>query len=309
MARISSKKKPAPRVSEATAKTLVQDSLKRYLADVRRYPILSKEEEFDIARRLQATQDPELTMALITANLRLVVKIAFEYQSSTIPLLDLIQEGNVGLMQAVKKFDVERNIRLSSYAQWWIRAYILKYLMDNYKLVKLGTTQAQRRLFYNLKKEREKLLNQGITPSAELLAKRLDVKEKDVVEMQMRLNNRELSLDAPVRDDDDSSTLSDLIAAQLNPIDDTLSRRQLAGVLLGKLDDFRSDLEGRDEVIWDRRLVAEDPLTLQQLGDIFGVSRERARQLQARIISRLSKFLERELKDYGDVQLDFPMFH
>lgn len=294
--------------SAQETRVLVEDSLKRYLTDIRKYPILTKPEEFRLARCYTEDNDSTAAMQLITSNLRLVVKIALEYQSTTISLLDLIQEGNVGLMQAVKKFDPERNIRLSSYAQWWIRAYILKYLMDNYKLVKLGTTQAQRKLFYNLKKEREKLAQQGITPTAKLLAERLAVRERDVREMETRLSGREVSLDSPLNDGE-SGTLLDFVASQDPFADEIVGQREASVLLMDKLAAFRKTLKGRDVEIWERRLLSHDPMTLQQLGDLFGVSRERARQLEARIVSNLGKFLHKEIEDVDGLHLEFPLFH
>lgn len=272
-----------------SSRALVEDSLKRYLADIRRYPVLDKSEEFELARASKEG-DEAATQRLVNCNLRLVVKIALEYQSTRVSLLDLIQEGNVGLMQAVRKFDPERNIRLSTYAQFWIRAYVLKFLMDNYKLVKVGTTQAQRKLFYNLKKEKEKLVQQGVEPTSERLAERLDVREKDIVEMETRLQGREISLDAPVNDE--SGTLMDLIPAKNRLADEMFDHALVDQHLKERLAEYRKTLKGRDAKIWDKRLVAEKPLTLQQLGDLFGVSRERARQLQARILKKLARYLD-----------------
>lgn len=281
------------RAKRDTSRALVEDSFKRYLADIRRHPVLTKPQEFDLARRVKSGE-ANATAELVNCNLRLVVKIALEYQSTRMSVLDLIQEGNVGLLQAVRKFDPERNIRLSTYAQFWIRAYILKFLMDNYKLVKVGTTQAQRKLFYNLKKEKERMLQQGLEPSAEALARRLDVREKDIIEMETRLSGREISLDAPVNSEDDSGTLMDLIPGNGHTPDDIYDHTAVSHHLRGRLVEFRKRLSGRDCDIWDRRLVSEEPFTLQQLGDLFGVSRERARQLEARILKNLSKFLNED---------------
>ncbi|MDX9722918.1 MAG: RNA polymerase factor sigma-32 [Myxococcota bacterium] len=272
-----------------------RDSLKRYLADIRHYPVLDKDDEVDCARRAQAGDEAASTR-LVSCNLRLVVKIALEYQSTRVSLLDLIQEGNMGLLQAVRKFDPERSIRLSTYAQFWIRAYILKFLMDNYRLVKVGTTQAQRKLFYNLRKEKERLAQQGITPSTERVAAELDVRERDVVEMETRLAARELSLDAPVNED--AGSLMDLISSSDAPADEQLDQRVLERHVGERLSAFRARLQGRDSEIWDRRLTADEPLTLQELGELFGVSRERARQLEARIVKNLGKYLE------GDERID-----
>jgi len=288
MAQAESKNGP----SKTSTRALVEDSLKRYLADIRRYPILKKEEEFELAKAI-SEGDAAATQRLINCNLRLVVKIALEYQSNRVSLLDLIQEGNMGLMQAVRKFDFERNIRLSTYAQFWIRAYVLKYLMDNYKLVKVGTTQAQRKLFYNLKKEKERLLQEGEQPTAERLAERLDVREKDVLEMETRLAGREVSLDAPVNGED-SGNLLDLIPSAKKGADELFDQLSVTAHLTDRLSRFRKSFRGRDSEIWDLRLVAEEPLTLQELGDRFGVSRERARQLEARIVRNLGKYLTQD---------------
>ncbi len=184
------------------------DALQRYMAEVSRHPLLSREEEHDLAVRFQQTHDPEIAYRLVTANLRLVVKIAHEYRRAAFSLLDLIQEGNVGLMHAVQKYDPLRGVKLSSYAAWWIRAYILRYLMDNWRMVKLGTTQAQRKLFFNLRKEQERLLSQGFEAAPKLLAERLDVSEQDVREMDQRLANDEFSIDAPVLGGQDEATSS-----------------------------------------------------------------------------------------------------
>jgi RNA polymerase sigma-32 factor len=284
---------------------LVADPVKRYLSEIRRYPILSREEEREIALDFEATGSEDAALQLITSNLRLVVKIALEYRSNWTSLLDLIQEGNVGLMQAVKKFDPAKQIRLSSYAQWWIRAYILKYLMDNYKLVKIGTTQAQRKLFYNLKKEKDRLERQGFQPTAKLLAQRLNVRERDITEMEARLSGREASLDAPTTDDNRGG-LIDVMAASGPSVDDIIARRELGRQILHKLKEFEDTLEGRDIEIWNRRLMVDSPMTLQQIGDLFGVSRERARQLEARILKKLKKFLADEVEEIGE--LEFPLF-
>jgi RNA polymerase sigma-32 factor len=286
-------------------RAMVADPVKRYLAEIRHYPILTKEEEQELAKEFLETDSSEAALRLVTSNLRLVVKISLEYQSTWTSLLDLIQEGNVGLMQAVRKFDPSKGIRLSSYAQWWIRAYILKYLMDNYKLVKIGTTQAQRKLFYNLKKEKDRLERQGFKPTPKLLAKALNVRERDVTEMEARLSGREASLDAPLVDDQRGS-LIDLLPAKGPEVDDIIARRELSRQILQKLKEFEDTLEGRDIEIWRNRLMVDSPMTLQQIGDLFGVSRERARQLEARILKKLKKFLNDEVAELQD--MDFPLF-
>lgn len=282
----------------------LNDPVQRYLSEIRRYPVLSRPDEYELACKYAESNSPADELRLVNCNLRLVVKIALEYQSSRIPLLDLVQEGNVGLIHAVRKFDPEKKIRLASYAQWWIRAYILKYLMDNYKLVKVGTTQAQRKLFYNLKREKDRLARQGLTPTPALLARSLAVREKDVVEMEGRLAGRESSLDAPLQDGE-SGTLGDILPSDEAPLEEQLNQKQVGAQMRQLLDDFAKTLEGRDVDIWSRRMVAEEPKTLQQIGDLFGVSRERARQLEARIMRRLTKYLGERVED--GAQLNFPL--
>ncbi len=288
--------------SDAETRAMVNDPIKRYLAEIRRYPILTKEEEHDLAVKYRDTESAEAGLHLVTSNLRLVVKIALEYQSTWLSLLDLIQEGNVGLLQAVRKFDPDKGIRLSSYAQWWIRAYILKYLMDNYKLVKIGTTQAQRKLFYNLKKEKDRLERMGFKPTPALLAKTLNVREQDVLEMEARMSGRETSLDAPLVEGE-RGTLMDIIPSKTADIDDVIARKELSRQISKKLKDFENTLDGRDKEIWHKRLIVDSPLTLQQIGDLFGVSRERARQLEARVLRKLKKFLGDDTEGLDDFPL------
>jgi RNA polymerase sigma-32 factor len=173
------------------------DPLGRYLAEIRRFPLLTREQEAVIARRYIKDKDPQDAYLLVTGNLRLVVKLAYEFARATKNVLDLIQEGNVGLMEAVKNFDPEHGIRFPSYAVWWVRAYIYRYLINNWRLVKIGTTQAQRKLFFNLRKETDRLEREGFKPQPLLLAHRMGVRESDVREMQERMGHSELSLDQP----------------------------------------------------------------------------------------------------------------
>src|SRR5262245_40760561 len=194
-----------------------RDPLQRYIDEIRRYALLTREQEHELAVKYVQTGDVEAARQLVTANLRLVVKIAHEYRRAHRNLLDLIQEGNLGLLQAVKKYDPYRGVKLSSYAAWWIRAYILKFILNNWRLVKIGTTQAQRKLFFNLRKEREKLEQLGFQPTAALLAEKLDVPEKEVVEMERRLAAPEASLDAPVGsggDDEGTRTRLDFLPSE-----------------------------------------------------------------------------------------------
>ena len=284
------------------------DALQRYMADVARHPLLTREEEHQLAVKFRETQDPRIAYRLVTANLRLVVKIAHEYRRAAFNLLDLIQEGNVGLMQAVQKYDPFRGVKLSSYAAWWIRAYILRYLMDNWRMVKLGTTQAQRKLFFNLRKEQDKLMKQGFEAAPKLLAERLDVTEQDVREMDQRLGNDEFSLDTPVAGVDDArQTYGDRIVETARPAEDQLADEELRRVFKEKLAEFGKTLtDPKDRFLFEHRLSlgdGEEPMTLQEVGNKFGFSRERARQLEARLTERLRDHLRRELPDFAELSV------
>jgi RNA polymerase sigma-32 factor len=212
--------------------------------------------------------------------------------------MDLIQEGNIGLMQAVKRYDPYRGVKLSSYAAWWIRAYILRFILNNWRLVKLGTTQAQRKLFFNLNKEKAKLAAMGIDATADVIAERLGVEEKEVVEMDRRLSSAEASLDAPVGDAEGRSVSRvDLLPSATSGPEGLLERHEMDQMVHERLEEFRKSLKGKDVVIFEKRMAAEEPLTLQELGDEFGISRERVRQLEARLTSKLRDFLKAELGD------------
>ena len=278
------------------------DPFRIYLEEIKRYPLLSREEERDLSIRYREKDDLQAGYKLITANLRLVVKIAMDFQRYWMQnLMDLIQEGNVGLMQAVKKFDPYRGYKFSYYASFWIKAYIIKFIMDNWKLVKIGTTQAQRKLFFNLRKEKEQLEAQGIEASPKLLSHRLDVKESEIIEMDQRLNSWEISLDSPLREDSEDTHKSFLPSGD-TPVDDQIADREAKAILHDKLVLFRQELAGKEAVIFDRRLLTEDPLTLQEIGDRFGISRERVRQIESRLKKKLKAYLEEEIQDIDLLQ-------
>jgi RNA polymerase sigma-32 factor len=286
------------------------DALQRYMAEVSRHPLLSREEEHELAVKFARTRDPELAWRLVTANLRLVVKIAHEYRRAAFSLLDLVQEGNVGLMHAVQKYDPLRGVKLSSYAAWWIRAYILRYLMDNWRMVKLGTTQAQRKLFFNLRKEQEKLLKLGFEAQPALLAERLDVSEQDVREMDQRLGNDEFSLDAPVAAGSEESreTHGDRLVQHGAPADEQLADEEMRRIFKEKLTEFGKGLTAeKDRFLFEHRIAppeGQEPMTLQQVGDQWGVTRERARQLEARLTGRLKQYLRKELPDFAELSVN-----
>ncbi|BDG06120.1 sigma-70 family RNA polymerase sigma factor [Anaeromyxobacter oryzae] len=280
------------------------DPLRAYMAEVARHPVLSREEEHDLAVRYRESGDVDAAYKLVASNLRLVVKIAHEYRRTAFQLLDLVQEGNMGLMQAVKKYDPWKGVKLSSYAAWWIRAYIIRFLMENWRMVKLGTTQAQRKLFFNLAKEREKLLARGIEPTPRLLAKNLQVEEKDVEEMSARMASEDLSLDAPLGDDDESrQTRLDRVASDGAPAADAaIADEELRRVFREKLQKFAGTItDEKERYIFEHRLLPPDgtpPLTLQEIGDRFKLTRERARQIEAKLTGRLREYLRDEIPDF-----------
>ncbi|MBW2090909.1 MAG: RNA polymerase factor sigma-32 [Deltaproteobacteria bacterium] len=287
-----------PQVRDQAEPPAHYDPLKRYFYEVGKYPLLSREEELELAIRVKEQRDQEAAYRLVTSNLRLVIKIAMDFHRNwTRSLLDLIQEGNVGLMQAVTKFNPYRGVKFSYYASFWIKAYILKYILDNWHLVRVGTTQAQRRLFFNLKKEKEKLLAQGIDPGPKLLAEKLNVKEKEVIDMSPRLDAPELSLDASVQDESRDAMRNFLPANELET-DDILAKKEIKKMLHSVVEDFRATLKDRDLDIFDNRILSENPMTLQEMGQKYDISRERVRQLEDRIKTNLRQRLIDELPEF-----------
>lgn len=266
------------------------DPLSAYLREIQRYPMLSKEEEHSLALRYFKDKDLEAAYKLVSSNLWLVVKIARDYERAVRSLLDLVQEGNIGLMEAVKNFDPYRGVRFPSYAVWWIKAYIIRYVMANWRMVKIGTTQAQRKLFFNLKKEKEKLEREGIFPGPKLLAEKLNVKESEVVEMEQRLGGADLSVDAPLDEEGDSNLLSVLSSPSSNA-EDLLSRKQMSAMLQRGLDEFASTLKEKELIIFRERMLGEEKATLQDISDKLSISRERVRQIENRIREKLKSFL------------------
>jgi RNA polymerase sigma-32 factor len=296
----------APVVQPEERALVPYDPLQLYLLEIKNYKLLTREEERELAIRVQEKKDKRAAYRLITSNLRLVVKIAMDFHRYwTKSLLDLIQEGNVGLLQAVRKFDPYRGIKFSYYASFWIKAYMLKFIMENWKLVKIGTTQTQRKLFFNLAKERDKLMAQGFEPEPRLLAERLDVKEEEVMEMSQRLGGGEVSLNAPMSDDGKEVFGSFLADPNAVAIDEHLSEKENRRLLLEKLAEYREKLSGKELDIFDNRIMAENPLTLQELGDKYHISRERVRQIQERIIKNIKKWLIEEIPNFEE---DFSNF-
>jgi RNA polymerase sigma-32 factor len=294
---------PREPAEDSQPKALIPyDPLKRYLAEIRRYPLLSREEEHKLAVDYKEYGNVDAAFRLVTSNLRLVVMIAREYQRAFSNLLDLIQEGNIGLMEAVKNFDPYRGVRFPSYAVWWIRAYVIRYIMNNWRMVKIGTTQAQRKLFFNLQKEKEKLEAEGFSPGPKLLAQRLDVKEGEVVEMEQRLANRDLSTDVPLGGDEDRTLLSFIPDSRQTP-EEQFSDREYQSVLREKLERFAQTLRDKELVIFRERLLTEEPLTLREIGERYGISRERVRQIEERVKKKVKAYLAKEFKDLKEIVL------
>ncbi|RLB52831.1 MAG: RNA polymerase subunit sigma-70 [Deltaproteobacteria bacterium] len=290
MAEKTGNKKQAAAGKSRPARELVHlDPLQRYLQEIGQFDLLTPEEEHELAVSYQEKKDPQAALKLVTANLRLVVKIALEHRSYYQNVLDLIQEGNIGLMQAVKRFDPYRGVRLPSYAQWWIRAYILKFILENFSLVKIGTTQAQRKLFFRLRKEQERLLKEGFTPDSRLLAERIQVPEREVVEMRKRLSAPEASLDAthPVTG---KPYLESLVVEAETP-EDEVAREEMLERVRRAMREFRQTLDERERAIWDARIAMDQPLTFQELGEKHGVTRQRIQQIEQRLKERFRGFL------------------
>ena len=297
---------PAEREAPAERESALvpADSLQRYLAEIRRIPVLSREEEHEIAVQWHEQGDRQAAWKLVTSNLRLVVLVAREYQRALHNLLDLVQEGNVGLLEAVKNFDPYRGIRFPSYAVWWIRAYIIRYIMNNWRMVKVGTTQAQRKLFFNLQKERDRLEREGFSPLPKLIAQRLDVKEKEVIEMEQRLAARDISVNAPIEPGEET-TLLDFLPSSAQTAD-AVADEEYHRLVREKAEQFKRTLKGKDRVIYERRLESlmrdEEPVTLQEIGDEYGISRERVRQIEARLKKRLGDYLREQIPDIKDIE-------
>jgi RNA polymerase sigma-32 factor len=265
------------------------DPLKTYFAEVSKYPVLSREEEFRLARLVRENGDRDAAQKLVMANLRLVVKISRTYYNTYLDILDLIQEGNVGVLHAVRKYNPHKGTKFSTYASFWIRAYILKYIMDSWSLVKVGTTQSQRKLFYSLNKEKQRLESLGIHPEPKLLADGLGVKEQEVKEMQQRLTCTDISLEAPVHVESDD-TLMDTICSDEN-VEEIICRKQESEMASKQIKKFKNTLNDKEIFIFDHRILAEEPQTLQEIAVRFLISRERVRQIEGRAIRKLKERL------------------
>ena len=278
------------------------DPLRHYLLEISKYEPLSHDEEQRLARLLRDHQDRDAARKLVTSNLKLVVRVAFLYNKVYSNLMDLIQEGNVGLLQAVKKFDPDRGTRLSTYATWWIKAYIIKFILDNFRIVRVGTTNNRRKVLMNLRKEKRKLEAQGITASPQLIAKALSVSEEDVIAVENSIQSYDLSLDQKVSDDSEASYLESLASTEAL-IDERLAAGELKELIDTKLNEFSSGLSEKEQLILQKRLLAEEPLTLQAIADKYGVTREAIRVSEKRLVGKIKDYMKDALREVRDVRI------
>ncbi len=289
---------PAP-VSRKRGEVATRDTLHHYLREIARFPLLAPEEEFELAKRVRDENDQEAAFRLVSSHLRLVVKIAMDFQRRWMQnVQDLIQEGNVGLMKAVRKFDPDKGIKFSYYAAFWIKAYILKFIMDNWRMVKIGTTQTQRKLFYNLNKERQRLSSLGFDPTTSALSESLGVAEAEIEQMDQRLSRQDMSLDISIGEDSENTRL-DFLPALGPGIEEILGNNQISTLLLENLKTIAPTLSDKETAILNERLLSDSPVTLREIGDRYGVTRERVRQIEARLLEKLKEHLEAKVKDFS----------
>ncbi len=290
---------PASKTKPSKSKALVKsDPIQSYLNEISRHRLLTREEEIILGKRIQEEDDREAAYIMTTSNLRLVVKIALEFQRIWMQnLLDLIQEGNIGLVQAVKKFNPYKNVKFSYYASFWIKAYILKFIMDNWRMVKIGTTQGQRKLFFRLKKEKARLIEQGFDPKPKLLSERLGVSEKEVVDMDQRLANWDLSLDEPLKNDSNTERI-EFINVESDSSEDQVAKKEIEDILHTKVDEFKTSLNERELVIFDNRIFSDSPQTLQEIGELYSISRERVRQIENNILKKMKAYFKKDMPDF-----------
>lgn len=271
------------------------DPLKKYLSEISKHKILTKEEEVQIAEKAHRYKDLEASQKLVMSNLRLVVKIALDYYSAYLNILDLIQEGNVGLVQAVKKYNPYRGTRFSTYASFWIRAYIKKHIMDSRSIVKIGTTQGQRRLFYGLNREKRKLEAIGVTPAPQLLADTLRVKAEEVEDMDQRLSHADVSLEQHIYEEGEETFLN-LISTDEN-VEETVAEKEKQEIIKDKIREFKKSLNKKALYILENRIMADEPRTLTAIGDKFHISRERVRQIQNKVLKKFAVAFQTKLQE------------
>jgi len=297
---------PTKRTARPVGKTrdiAPYDPVGAYLREISRFKPLTREEEHELAVSYYKNKDVEAAYKLISSNLWLVVKLARDYEKAARSLLDLVQEGNMGLMEAVKNFDPYRGVRFPSYAVWWVKAYIVRFVLANWRLVRIGTTQAQRKLFFNLKKEKDKLEREGFYPSPKLLAEKLDVKETEVVEMEQRMGASDLSVDAPLSSDSESNFHSLLPSPELSA-EDLLARKEIKSLVHEGFEAFMGTLNDNEQVVFSERMLSEDKVTLQQIAEKLSISGERVRQIENRLKDKLKAFFTEKFGTSVD-KMDF----
>jgi RNA polymerase sigma-32 factor len=280
-----------------------EQGLQRYLSEIRKFPMLAKDEEFMLAKRWQQHQDSQAAHKLVTSHLRLVAKIAMGYRGYGLPIGEVISEGNVGLMQAVKKFDPDKGFRLATYAMWWIRAAIQEYILRSWSLVKMGTTAAQKKLFFNLRRLKGEMaaLEEGdLKPDhVKTIAHKLAVTEDDVVQMNRRLSGGDASLNAPIASDSENEWQDWLSDDAQESQETTLARTEEFGARMELLQAAMTDLTERERHIIEERRLKDEPATLEDLSKEYGVSRERVRQIEVRAFEKLQKAMKRAASERG----------
>lgn len=282
-------------IGSSSSKSLaVSDPVALYLQEIRKYALLTREQEAELARKYFETKDPVAAQALVTANLRFVVKVASDYSKFGARMIDLIQEGNMGLMHAVREFNPHKGVRLITYAVWWIRGYIQEYLLKQYSMVKIATTLNQKKLFYRLQKEKDALDKLGITPDMALIGTRMGIPTEEVEEMAKRLSGRDISLNTPL-DDGSTTQLMDVQKSTGLNIDDELAKNEELSVLKAQLEELRPELSDREKIILEERLLADEPLTLQEIGEKYGITREAVRQMEARLMKKIKDRVSEKL--------------
>lgn len=274
----------------------VTDPLQRYLADIRRFERISAQEEQELLIRYLEDHDTAAARRLITGNLRLVVKIALRYRNNIINLLDLVQEGNIGLLHALKKFDPTKRARFSTYATWWVKAYVLRFILNNWSQVRFATSNTRRKVFFNLNKEKRRLEDQGFTVGTKLLAQTMNVSDQDIREIEPMISGGDISLDEKVSADSDQTRLDRLVSREPLP-EQTVVEDQFQELLREKLEIFSETLKPREKILLEKRLLAEEPAKLRELGEEFGVTREAVRLMEKKIVKLLRTYIEEEMRD------------
>ncbi len=283
-----------PQLAPTAGKSLTtSDPVSLYLSEIRKYPLLTREQESELAKKFYESKDPQAAQALVTANLRFVVKVAAEYSRFGARMIDLIQEGNMGLMHAVREFNPYKGVRLITYAVWWIRGYIQEHLMKQYSLVKIGTTQNQKKLFYQLQKNRDELDSMGKFNDIKLLSERLGIPEDEVRMMAQRMSGRDVSLDRPL-DDESGASMMDFQRGDSQSPDVEISKREEISLLTDTIEHLRPQLSDREKIILEERILADEPLTLQEIGEKYGITREAVRQMEARLMKKIKDQYQKE---------------